>query len=102
MSFSVDGTTSDTNDFWRIKIKYYFNEILDCNDDRKVGSDDFKLILDFYKGLKHISETSQKYMDFEKYIEKWKTNLLAGEHIFVTLKIYLKTDIFDPILLTIS
>lgn len=82
MSFSVDGSTSDTNEFWRIKIKYYFNEILDCNDDGKVGSDDFKLITDFYKGLKHIAETSQKYMDFERYIEKWKSNLLAGkEHI---------------------
>lgn len=71
-------STSHTNDFWKIKIKYYFNEILDCNDDEKVSAEDIKIIQDFYKEIKKLKETDKKLVSFVNFLDKWKSNLLAG------------------------
>lgn len=72
-------STSHTNDFWKIKIRYYFNEILDCNDDEKVNAEDIKIIQDFYKDIKKLKETDKKLVSFNNFLDKWKSNLLAGK-----------------------
>ncbi len=75
---STHGEPSTTNDFWRIKITYYFNEILDCNDDLKVNNEDIKTIVSFYKEIKRLSEKGSRYNNFKNFIEKWQSNLFAG------------------------
>ncbi len=75
---STQGEPSHTNDFWRIKITYYFNEILDCNDDGKVNADDIKIIINFYRDIKRLSEKGSRYNNFKNFIEKWQSNLFAG------------------------
>ena len=79
-------SSSHVNDFWKIKIKYYFNEILDCNDDGKINAEDIKIIVEFYKDIKKLKENDKKIVSFVSFLDKWKSNLLAGNLRFGLFK----------------
>ena len=77
-------TMNSRNEFWKNKIKYYFNEILDCNDDGNVDSEDIHIIQEFYKGIKDLNDNSPKFANFVNFLDKWKEVLFAGkERIYV-------------------
>lgn len=70
------------NEFWVKKIKFYFNEILDINNDGKVNSNDIDMFRELYRQLKGLDHNSPKLASFSEFLQKWLTAIMLADQKF--------------------
>ena len=60
-----------TNDFWKKKIAFYFNDILDTNSDGKINTADISNFKEMYKIMKGLKQDSPQLTSFCEFLDKW-------------------------------
>lgn len=60
-----------TNDFWKKKIAFYFNDILDTNSDGKINIADISNFKEMYKIMKGLKQDSPQLTSFCEFLDKW-------------------------------
>jgi Ca2+-binding EF-hand superfamily protein len=65
------------NDFWHKKIQFYFNEILDFDNDGRVSSRDVNGFIEMYKHMKNLRSDSHELEKFSKFLKVWIETIMS-------------------------
>ena len=72
--------STEMEDFWHRKMKFYFHEVLDVNSDGVVNETDMEMFKEIFKRMKNIqSEDSPMYMNFINFLNTWFTAIMRGD-----------------------
>jgi hypothetical protein len=76
-AFDQPSDSARVNDFWRKKIKFYFNEILDFDSDGRVSSRDVNGFIEMYKHMKGLRSDSREIEKFAKFLKVWIESIMT-------------------------
>jgi hypothetical protein len=79
-------------DFWHKKMTFYFNEVLDVNNDGVVNEIDLETFKVIFKQMKHLSGDSPMLESFTNFLNTWFKAMMRGDKNndnSITLQVYI-------------
>lgn len=77
LNTNIREASMEVNEFWRSKVRFYFNEILDFDSDGHVSSKDVEAFKNMYKYIKNLDHDSPDLDRFSRFLNIWIENILA-------------------------
>jgi Ca2+-binding EF-hand superfamily protein len=78
----VNDQLTTVNDFWKKKIRFYFNEVLDVDNDGKVNSKDIDIFKEMFRQMKSLDHNSPKLVKFSDFLNKWLEAVMTADQKF--------------------
>lgn len=64
-------SSSEINEFWQRKVKFYFNEVLDYDNDGHLNKNDVETFKELYKHMRNLKQNSPELEKFSKFLNIW-------------------------------
>jgi Ca2+-binding EF-hand superfamily protein len=61
----------EINEFWKRKVKFYFNEVLDYDQDGQLNRKDVETFKELYKHMRNLKQNSAELEKFSKFLTIW-------------------------------
>lgn len=76
-SATVSTSSNEINEFWQKKVKFYFNEVLDYDNDGLLNKNDVETFKELYKQMRNLKHNSPELEKFSKFLNLWIESIVA-------------------------
>lgn len=77
--YAYNNYAAAANDFWQRKMAFYFNEVLDVNNDGVVNNVDLEIFRSIFKQMKHLSGDQELLNRFNNFLNTWFRAIMQAD-----------------------